>query len=292
MNLIFDINNAFYKSYFMYKKYGDKKINEKLFFNKFITDFFYTIRLFNEYNKIDRIVCCFDSQNCFRKQIYSNYKSNRIKNGDPGFYNVLDYVYHYLEKEGFIVSKVNGLEADDLCSLWVNILKDETMCVLSNDEDLRQLLSENVFIYNNQSHDKRFYFSSNLLSSIHLHAMIGVNTKYIISDPDFILFKKMLLGCNSDMVPCLVKKGIGEKRLKSKIFDNVFFDKNNILNTTLIRISSLLKSKFDCIVSVSNMHTNLSLVDLSGKYISRDIKMDILNKINDVKFTYSKNYQL
>lgn len=295
MNLIVDMNNAFYKSYYVYKTmYKEQdKINEKLLFNKFMVDFFYSIRLFNDKYKVDRVICCFDSKNNFRKKLDLNYKSNRVKNEDIGFYNVLDYLAKFLLKEGFIVGKIDELEADDLIGLYANHLKDEINCILSADEDLRQLLNEKTFIFNNNS-DKRFYFdATSECIELRKFQVNFAKSKIIFENPHWVLFKKMILGCDADMVPKLLAGRIGEKTLKKKIFDKIKFNKNEITLKLLEQLEKTIwfRLKFKETVTAFQMFDNLSLVDLSGRFIKPKSNVEWFNFRDKAKFTYNSNYQ-
>lgn len=291
MNLLIDINNAFHKSYFVYKNiYKEEKINEKMLFNKFVTDFMYSCRLFSDKNEIDKIICCYDSENNFRKKIYSNYKSNRTKK-EQSFYDVLNYSKEFFKKSGFIVSQIDELEADDCIGLWVNHLKDEVNIILSADEDCRQLLNNTTIIYNNNSKDKRgYYFSKNACN----HFIDIQNCKCIFESPHWILLKKMILGCDGDMVPKLLKGRIGEATLKKKLYDHITFNKDNVTTSDLVDISARLNTIFkNEDVFVKDLDINLALVNLcSNTYHTDKIKLETKEHFEIAKFTYNGNYQL
>ena len=283
------MNNAFYKSYFVYTNiYGkDKAINEKLLFNKFYIDLMYTCRLFADNHKIEKVILCYDSKENFRKKLYANYKSNRSKK-EESFYNVLNYTKEYFKKQGFIVSQVDQLEADDLIGVWVNHLGDETNCILSADEDCRQLLNANTFIYNNNSRDKRYYYIyDSLVEPI-------LNAKHIFVNPDFILFSKMILGCEGDMVPKLLRGRIGEKTLKKKIFDKIQFNKQEVTDEDLVDIDIRLNSTFKGEdVIIKELEQNLMLVNLcTDCYHSEAIKQETKKHLEEAKFTYNENYKV
>lgn len=311
MILLFDIQNAFHKSYFVYKSmYKDDKINEKLLFNKFMLDFGSTCRLFSEKNKIDQIICCYDSDTNFRNNYSVDYKSNREKK-DDSFYNVLNYSKKYLEGQGFIVTCINGLEADDSIGLWANKFKDKSKVILSADEDIRQLLDRNTFVYNNQSSSRRFYFyeennfklvtkengEATLMTSFNeIDAFVwnlgSLSFKLFQENPNLILFKKMILGCEGDNVPKLLKGRVGEATLKKKLFDKIKFDKNNISDTVLGNISISLYEVFGEKIFINELNKNLALVNLcSDVYHSDTIKEDFEINVKKSKFTYNGNYQ-
>lgn len=294
MNLIWDINNAFYKSYSIYKhSYKTEVINEKLLFNKFLIDFFYTCRLFSENNLIDNVICCYDSNESFRKLIYNDYKSNRTKK-EKSFYDVLEHSKKYFKEKGFIVSCIDGLEADDCLGIWVYSLKINGInCIISADEDIRQLINEYTFVYNNQSYDKRFYSIDNKNKiALNIVKNFSPKAKYLIENPNWVLFKKMILGCDSDMVPKLLKGRIGEKKL-FKFFNTIDFDKNNLNDLILTELSLKIYEYFGEKIFVNKFNQNLSLVNLSNPlFYSDKIIKDIRNHVSSSIFTYKENYQI
>jgi 5'-3' exonuclease len=284
------MNNAFYKSYSIYKSiYKDlEKINEKLLFNKFLIDFGFTIRLFKKSNKIEKVICCYDSKESFRKRLSKTYKSNRQKQ-DDAFYSVLGYSSVYLEDLGFIVACVEDLEADDLVGIWARHLKDEVNCIISNDEDVRQLLDTYVVVYNNQSKNKKIYRA---FDSFYLTFLLD-DYESIVEDPHWVLFKKMILGCDSDLVKKLLRGRIGEKKLKERLFDKIEFNKDYINDYDLERISLRINETFkDEQVLIKELDENLSLVNLcTNVYYSDKVNEEIKNMITSSKFTYNDSYQ-
>jgi len=279
MNLIIDINNAFHKSYYISKKmYGDK-INEKLMFNKFILDLFSTIRIFKDRNKIEKVICCFDSENVFRKDLYPDYKSNRSKKEDM-FYNVFNYSKEHLKKLGFIVSCIDGLEADDLIGLWIDELKEQINCIISNDEDVRQLIYENVYVFNNQSTRKLLYIHQDTFK---VNIIFKDAIEYERVDPKFILACKIVLGCDGDMVPKLLKGRVGEKTFKKKIYNKNF-------NGDLSKLFEQLNQVFCDNITIEQIKMNQQLVDLSGKFTPLHFQANFFLHKENVEFTYKGNY--
>jgi 5'-3' exonuclease len=269
--------------------YKEEHINEKLLFNKFMIDFMYSCRLFIDKGVVDKIICCYDSEENFRKTLYPNYKSNRTKK-EESFYNVLNYSKKYFAEQGFIVTQIKDLEADDAIGLWIERLKGETNIILSADEDIRQLLDEKVIIYNNNSKDKRFYYYTKN-DEVNLYAF--EKSQHLFENPHWILFKKMILGCDGDMVPKLLRGRIGEATLKKKIFDKITFDRKAVSDNDLVSISLKLNDTFkDEEVLIKELDTNLSLVNLcDDHYHSDSVKQETLKHFEESKFTYKGNYQ-
>lgn len=287
MNLIIDINNAFYKSYFIYREMykGQEKINEKLLMNKFMVDLMYSIRIFAKETKIDKVICCYDGANNFRKKLSAKYKASRLKK-DQEFYNVLEYSRTYLKNLGFIVSNLEGLEADDCIGIWARHLQNEDNCILSNDEDVRQLLSDKTCIYNNQSKTKVFY-SSHSENGLAYNILAKIKGKYEIVNPHFILFEKILRGCKGDEIDSLLKGRVYNKKL-IEVFEKVKFDKDAITTEMLDNIVDQVHIQFiDQDITMFKLFNNLSLVDLGGSFIPN--KSMVLDHINENKDAFKYN---
>ena len=93
-----------------------------------------------------RLVFAADSRS-WRKDVEiegGGYKSNRVKDEEVDwsvFFNLLTSYGEHLEKMGFVFSKVNGAEGDDLLYFWADYLnsKGENCIIISGDKDLHQL---------------------------------------------------------------------------------------------------------------------------------------------------------
>lgn len=295
MILLFDMNNALHKSFFMYKKiysHDDSQINERLFFNKFMVDFGSTIRKFSN---VEKVVCCYDHQNNFRKDLSTEYKANRSKKPFE-FYNVLNYSKDFLSSEGFIVTCIENIEADDCIALWCENEKtlDKTKCIVSADEDVRQLISKKVFVYNNNSsYERAFCLDDNFetyekICRYNLKLKSDSNVEFV--NPDHVIFNKMILGCESDQVKKLIKGRVGEKTLEKKVFLYFDFDRN-FSNKYLLRVCEKINSSFkDENISILEIEENIRLVCLSSKFIPNDSLLRFKDHAKLSSFSYSGNY--
>ena len=92
--------------------------------------------------------CLFDSKESFRKQSYEEYKANR-KGMPEDLVSQVDYLTDISYLLGFETFKLNGYEADDLIARTVKNFEggDTYICIVSSDKDLKQLLSDKVFMY-------------------------------------------------------------------------------------------------------------------------------------------------
>jgi len=150
-NAVFDLNNLFFRSLFIVGGFGSKGFTfdtqaetDKLI-RKVSTDISYIIRQINP----SRIIFTLDSTS-WRKNIEieenEGYKAHRKKSKHINWDNVFAKMKEFseiLEGNGFIVSKINKAEADDLIALWANELlynQKQHVIIISSDEDIRQLV--------------------------------------------------------------------------------------------------------------------------------------------------------
>lgn len=83
---------------------------------------------------------CIDAPISFRKGLYNNYKSNR-EDKPAEYYSLLNLLKFNLRKFKYPIQTSKSLEAEDICSLFLENLKNEDIkfVVLSNDKDVLQL---------------------------------------------------------------------------------------------------------------------------------------------------------
>jgi len=115
--------------------------------------FLSTIRLLIEENNFDKVVVFWDGEESWlnRRKIYANYKTNRGKSKtdeeEQSFYKQCNRIKKYLEEVFIRQIILENCEADDLIAYYCQISKDETKVILSADNDLQQLCSEQTTIY-------------------------------------------------------------------------------------------------------------------------------------------------
>lgn len=147
----------------------------------------------------ESVVWCFDSQFNLRKKVFPEYKANRNREGKDR--KVLWKQMRRLRKRqlkmfGFRnIFSVGGYEADDLIA---HIAKDThfsvPVVIVSADGDLKQLLSENVRIYNPIK--KEEYTADDFQNEWGILPCMWHRAKAIA-------------GCSSDNIPGV--PGVGEK---------------------------------------------------------------------------------
>uniref|UniRef100_A0A6C0H9T5 5'-3' exonuclease domain-containing protein n=1 Tax=viral metagenome TaxID=1070528 RepID=A0A6C0H9T5_9ZZZZ len=207
---------------------------EKIFF-KSITDLF-DKQLFNETN----IYFCFDAtnnNNVWRKQIFENYKINRINLCNKYNLNsVFNHIYNIIIsiKSTNIINyytfnhinsiQHNNLEADDIIAcICLHMRQNKNIYILSADKDFYQLGSINVFFI-----DFKTKVFKNLTEEEAKHE----------------LNKKIIYGDKSDCIPSIVtnkskKKLLNEEYLSNFLKKNIQSNKQYELNTKLINFKSI-----------------------------------------------------
>lgn len=151
----------------------------------------------------NKFVFAWDSRTSVRNQFFPEYKGRRKKDKTPEEKELDDLAYiqfntlrHELLPEIGIVNNFwqEGYEADDVIASIVHCNTKEKIVIISTDEDLYQLLSENVTMYSIRK--KQEYTHHNLWKDYHIPPQDWVDVKSIA-------------GCGSDDVPGVV--GVGEK---------------------------------------------------------------------------------
>lgn len=234
INILVDGNYLFHKTFGVFSGFGTKSPGDVLssekdrnmFIRKVITDLCYAL---NQVPDISRVIFCKDSRSWRKdyKITRSVYKESRVKSEgvDWGsFFKLMDELGLYLEQNGYIYSRLQGAEGDDLIWGWCDFLKDKEDCVLviSGDKDMHQLVRyENekwTGIWNSNSKNNKLIVSDNwekgkeLEPSIFdvtpasgstdykLDKLISLCSLEKINTKEFV-FKKILTGDKKDDVP-------------------------------------------------------------------------------------------
>ena len=174
VNLLFDSNYLFHKTLGVFAGYGSVDPSEVFstlderaaFIRKVSTDLCASLKSLPSGGKV---VMCVDSRS-WRKDIEiagGGYKSNRVKDETVDwsiFFQMMTSFAEHLEKMGFIFSKVNGAEGDDLLYFWSRHFntKGENCIVVSADKDLHQLVKNTkngswTAVWNNNSKNSVLY---------------------------------------------------------------------------------------------------------------------------------------
>ena len=151
INILIDGNYIFYKTFGIFGGYGAKdpgevlktKNDQAMFIRKIATDLCAALR---ELPTGGRLIFTADSRS-WRKDVViegGGYKSKRVKDETVDwsiFFNLLDSFGRQLEKMGFIYSRADGAEGDDLLYFWADYFttKGQNCIIVSGDKDLHQL---------------------------------------------------------------------------------------------------------------------------------------------------------
>ena len=151
--LIIDGLNYFYRGVFSFGKKDETKEDFGIVFN-----FFRNFRATVEQFKPNKIFICLEGKDCFRYNLYSEYKANRIiKTGSKkeatktDFFRQISIILELIKYLPVIQLKAEKYEADDCVNTLCENLKDEEIVVVSGDSDLIQLLQKgykNIQLYN------------------------------------------------------------------------------------------------------------------------------------------------
>jgi 5'-3' exonuclease len=237
-NICIDGNYFFYKTFGVFTGF-DKDVDpskilseysqRSMLIRKVATDLCSSLK---ELPTGGRLVFTMDSSS-WRKKIEiegGGYKSGRQKNDEvdwSAFFELLREFGNHLEEKGFIFSKVEGSEGDDLIAFWVNKFREigENTIVISGDQDLYQLIYQNenswASVWNSNSKknilsvdanwetppgenkkvasvfDMAFTLSS---ETDRLSVLLKKSQVQKINTKEFI-FKKIVLGDSGDSVP-------------------------------------------------------------------------------------------
>jgi 5'-3' exonuclease len=162
-----------------------------------------------------------------------------------------------------------------------NVLNQEKL-IVSGDEDLHQLIDPMTYVWNNNL-KKPILFSKEKLTSL----VLDMKYENQIVNPEFVLFKKIMLGCNGDRVqPLLNRKGIGEKTLLK------FWERNYSVNPYLSLSVKVLKKDvlfyfdFEREDFESVFKSNLKLVNLEPTIFPQEVQsglVEVFSKIMDLE---------
>ncbi len=151
VNILIDGNYIFHKTFGVFGGYGnvdpgkilkDKK-EQAAFIRKISTDLCASLKMIPQGG---RMIFTSDSRS-WRKDIEiedGGYKSGRVKDEAVDwsiFFDLMRSFGEHLERMGFIFSKVEGAEGDDLLMFWSSYFnnRNENCLIITGDKDLHQL---------------------------------------------------------------------------------------------------------------------------------------------------------
>jgi 5'-3' exonuclease len=318
MNIIIDGNYLFYKTLFIFGGYAktgkllSSDTDQEMFMRKVATDLSHAIRTFGNPS---RVIFTIDSKS-WRKEIEieeGGYKSNREKDESvidwDAFYKCMNEFGTILEKKGFIVSREERAEGDDLMYLWAEkfFIEEQDSIIVTGDKDLTQCIKFNgknfIVVYNPNSKNRKIVapkgFSQwlkteeydlfdastfmNRNKDLIAEALSSVVVEEI--DTDYMIFEKVIIGDAGDAVPPIwtwENKGKTYRVTGSKAariyeimqMSNPIKDVMHLPDRALEvanGISSACKQVAPVEVIRARLERNLKLVYLDGRIIPSDI---------------------
>lgn len=141
--LVVDANNLGCRAWYAMRNVGADRAEGMLY------GFFRDVRALERQFGTNKLAFCFDSRHSLRRQIYHDYKANRVSEEDAGSRHRMFKTIRreYLPRLGYAnVFHHKGYEADDLMASVVQHNQGGFVLV-STDKDLYQLLSPTVRIW-------------------------------------------------------------------------------------------------------------------------------------------------
>lgn len=324
MNILFDGNYLFHKTFSVWSMYYQKKNatpeeNEQMLcealrdkekqhvlLRKLLIDFCAAI---NRFKNVDKVAIVIDSSS-WRYQFHDDYKYalTRVRGAYyKDFINMLNIFENYMRKKGFIVSRVMGAEGDDLLYIWsiyFTQVLEEDLVIVTGDSDIRQIISPQISLFCNNSKNLKFfcipekevewneYFDTDVMVE-------GVNAFEI-------MLYKVVMGDTSDNIPKL-KKGFGDAAFRKFIqFITPYTKPENVSVVEMAqwiadRFSKFTKGNYEEILGQVLFNLNMTWLNLSvyneHNFQYENGKSLLVNMLDDVNkqknsYNYSKPFTL
>lgn len=275
MNILIDGNYAYHKAFSVFSTYykgqdleevmSDPE-KQQVLIRKCIIDICSAIRRFNN---VERVAVVIDSHS-WRYNFYDDYKYALTRVRDPyykHFLTVLDMFEALLRKKGLIVSRVIGAEGDDLLYVWAlyfGYCLDEELVIITGDSDIRQIMTKNVALFNNNSKNLKMYCTPE--REVFWNEYLETDVQVIATKPFEVLLYKVIMGDTSDNIPKL-KSGFGPKAFEKFIdFISPYDEPKNV---ELVEMAQWIASRF-------SDFTKMKYEDVLGKVLF-NLKMTWLN---------------
>lgn len=219
------------------------------------------------------IAVCFDPpQPSFRKQLYSDYKANRLKTPEDIKMSV-SYIKDILKAFNISFLEIENYEADDVAGSLAKKFSNETINIFlyTSDKDYLQLIDNNISVFKPKGKSNE-------------HQVIDLNSFkqiYNLSSPSQFIDILALMGDASDNVPGV--DGIGEK----KAFELVIkYNSLEFLMKNLHTLTPKLKQSLEINRSIAFLSKELVTIktDIELNYDLSDFEIkkpdyDALHKI-------------
>ena len=170
--------------------------------------------------KPENIVVCFDKGGSkSRKEIYKDYKSNRLETPEA-IKIAVPYIQNILKAMKIPVIEKEGYEADDIIGTIAKKAEKKgfKIFMVTPDKDFAQLVSENIFMYR----------PARLGNEIEIWGIPEVKKKFEIENPNQVIDYLGMMGDSVDNIPGL--PGVGDKTAKK--FIKEYGSMENLLKNT------------------------------------------------------------
>jgi 5'-3' exonuclease len=225
MNVVVDGNYLFHRSLSIFSSYEGVvdpilSLEEDKYYNMFKRKIALDLcSILSNIKDIERAIVVFD-RTSWRKTFYPEYKGNRGEKDDSWshFYRLMDEYEVILKNKGFIVSRLNELEGDDLLFAWSRyfITAGEKCIIVTADRDAAQLATDTVFVYSPDTKNSKLYVVDDKRVDFFNYK---ANYNIVKIDPALLILEKVLSGDKGDNVPNIYK-GLGEKSIE-KIIEKI-----------------------------------------------------------------------
>jgi len=170
--------------------------------------------------KPENIAVCFDKGGSkSRKEIYEDYKSNRLETPEA-IKIAVPYIQNILKAMKIPVIEKEGYEADDIIGTIAKKAEKKgfKIFMVTPDKDFAQLVSENIFMYR----------PARLGNEIEIWGIPEVKKKFEIENPNQVIDYLGMMGDSVDNIPGL--PGVGDKTAKK--FIKEYGSMENLLKNT------------------------------------------------------------
>lgn len=318
LNLVIDASSIFYRSLFTIGAFGssekllESKESRGVFMRKLAVDFTTLVKSLDNYN---RVVICQDSASWRKAVLISDggYKSDRKKDASAvnwnSFYDLTDSFVQILAQKGYIISKINGAEADDLLFLWSKKFnaENENVVLITGDRDLLQTLKHTSTdrwtialdpVVNRKKISlvkESFDRASGLISKAStidlfnpdswiddtdvLQKLVSTHETQVI-DPVLIALKKVVLGDPGDSVPGIISWPDKKEPEKTRSLTENNFNKILTAIPDLSIEGLLAGNNVEAMIEIAKTLKKLDSIDveLVKKNIARNVKLVVLSE--------------
>jgi hypothetical protein len=317
INICIDGNNIFHKTFGVFAGYGtvdpskvlSKKSDQSMFIRKVATDLCASLK---NLPTGGRLVFTMDSRS-WRKNVEienGGYKSNRVKDENVDwtlFFTLMEEFGIQLEKQGFIFSKVDTAEGDDLLYYWSNHFNKigENCIIISGDKDMHQLVnlsdeswcviwtsnSKKNIVTAPEGWKEKWLDANDSVSIFDMGSVISSDKEKLSAliskcqyneiDPLNFIINKIMIGDDGDAVPSVWDISEGGKTRR-------FTQSKSTQLLEAIKSDERWTS-----LEFRDLMTNEGFIEWASGYILRIMKdVDSTENRNKVKRNLDRNYRL